>query len=251
MVHMNSTVICNIYESVSDLLPHFLKHYISHGITRFIFGIHKGTQNPVWNTISSMMPPTISYRIIKSYDEEISARHEGISLNKLRELCDTQWIVPTDLDEFHIPVGYESFYDLAIACEQEGAECVHSIMQDQITENGNIPLTIDSDIPILNQFPLSIDLTKKILGACNKKICLSKQYLTLNDGHHYIGNGSESNFSHKLFSKNLITQHFKWFGDLHTKETKKHKRYSEIGAYYADENKKLLDYMNHRNGKLL
>ena len=104
------TVICNVYKSVNDLLPHFFSHYYSYGVKNFIFGVWNGDKNPVWNQISTLSPYIdIDVKIFKSYDEDIDGTKEGETTNMLRIKSLTDWIIPTDLDEFHFPGDFSSF----------------------------------------------------------------------------------------------------------------------------------------------
>lgn len=245
------TVICNIYNSVKNLLPHFYKHYMAYGITYFLFGIHEGSQNPVWNEIIKLSPSSSTTTLVESYRGPIHGSKEGESLNKLREAAGGLWVIPTDLDEFHVPGHFKTFSDLAMACDSEQAVYVHSILQDQICDNGIIPLHIFPDITIEKQFPLYYNITGKILGACEKKVCLSRQHLPLNNGHHYLGCNSDSDLFHKCFSQQMITRHYKWFGNLYEKETEKWNEYSKCGLSYATENERLLRHLQQHNGNLL
>jgi hypothetical protein len=241
-------VICNIYKSVNDLLPHFLDHYFSYGVSQFSFGIHGGQSNPVWNEIHTRLPISIS--LFKSYDGDIDGRREGEGLNMLRINAPSPWVIPADLDEFHIP-PFLNFKRLIEECEKEHADYVSSTLIDRISEDGTIPPSISSD-PINKQFPQHVDITGKILGASKVKICLSRQKFPINNGHHYLGEGSQSGIEGtNPFSSEAVTNHYKWFGDLYAKELEKFKSYKSKGLSYHSENQKLMEYLTKHGGKLL
>src|ERR1035437_1413248 len=174
-------VICNIYKSVSDLLPHFFNHYFFYGVTHFMFGIHGGSSNPAWEEIPSLSPsPSISIKLFKSYDGDIDGRKEGESLNMLRMNAESPWVIPVDLDEFHVSL-YPTFRKLIEECERDGADYVSSVLIDRITNDGSIPQSISKE-PIAHQFPRRSFLTREVVKACCDKVCLSRQSFRLNDG---------------------------------------------------------------------
>jgi hypothetical protein len=245
------TVLCNIYKSVEDLLPHFFSHYISFGVSEFIFAIHGGLDGPLTTQIRDLSPPNISVELETSYHGAICGSKEGESLNKLRLQAKTEWIIPTDLDEFHIPCGFESFQRLSEEIKKENAFYVKSFLYDMITEDGSVPLKIDRFTPIHAQFPKHYDITRNILNAYNQKVALSRQIDNLTDGHHGIGPARCADHSVKWFSILTKTHHYKWFGDLWKKEEEKFISYREKGYNYHEENLRLLDLLRTNNGKLL
>ena len=69
-------VICNIYKSVDDLLPHFYKHYVSLGVTDFAFGIFDGESNPAWNRVSELSFFGLTIHKTSSYQGIIDSQKE-------------------------------------------------------------------------------------------------------------------------------------------------------------------------------
>lgn len=244
------TVICNIYKDVDDLLPHFLKHYMGYGIRNFLFGIHE--MNPkIIENVRKFTPDGITIQTVESYKGQICGTKEGESFNRLRLLSNSSWIIPADLDEFHLPCEFNSFNDLASACQMENANYVKSILNDCITPDGSIPHHILPDIPIKIQFPNNVDLTKNLLRACNSKICLALKTTSLTEGNHSSGNGRIPDNSIKPFSKISKTLHYKWFGNLKEKEEEKYISYKSLNHDYCRENFILLEHLKLHGNKLL
>lgn len=245
------TVLCNIFKSVSDLLPHFYAHYKSFGVNTFFFAIHGGVTGPLTDEIRELTPNQTSVTLFESYRGPICGSKEGASLNNLRQHAKTKWIIPTDLDEFHIPCKFASFQELAEACQKEDAIYVKSFLHDMISKDGTVPPKISRNRPISEQFPRHFDITNNVLKAYSQKVALSLQTDNLTDGHHGIGPARSADHSAKWFSTLAQTNHYKWFGNLWKKEEEKFLSYKEKGYDYHEENRRLLDLLRTHNGKLL
>ncbi len=244
-------LICNIYRDIDNLLSHFLQHYYNLGVRNFYFGIHSGESNPVWNRIDSFNKWGLEIKKWKSYDGPINGWKEGDTAEFLRQQIQDKWYIPTDLDEFHDIGQYRCFQELVNDCEKEEADFVYGNMIDRITENGSIPLNIDPKIDINFQFPVKAKITRPLMGAWDGKVILSKQHFKLLDGHHFPVGFNTPDFKLKVFSKVLKINHFKWFGKLKEKEEEKLESYREVGLGYYEENRKLLDYLEKYNDRLL
>lgn len=244
-------VICNIYKSVGDLLPHFYIHYLSYGVTKFLFGLHSGTDNPVYQQIHDLAPPGTNVEIVESYRGQICGKKEGESLNNLRRRAQSDWVIPADLDEFHVPYSFDSFALLKDYCEERKFDCVLSALYDMISPDGSIPPSILPDIPIAVQFPLHVGITATVIKGMNQKVLSSRQSLSLSDGHHNVGLGRIFDETSRRAPQLGKTLHYKWFGNLWEKEEEKYRSYKELGYDYSEENLRLLDHLRSHNGKLL
>ena len=69
VMSINIVVICSIHTNI-ELLPHFISHYKSLGVTKFILGIWQGDRNPIWKEISEYNDDTI--QLVKSYDNQLN-----------------------------------------------------------------------------------------------------------------------------------------------------------------------------------
>lgn len=238
-------VICHIYESVTDLLPHFLKHYSSWGATKFYFGVYRGESNPVWNEIKEI-GRGIDIELYHAGDKTLDCAIEGDFKNYIMsKLKKDEWIIPTDLDEFHTIDGFTSFQQLQDACELENADYVWSKFVDHIRPDGEIPMHIDPDISIWEQFPKKCNISHTIAKAYCRKLCMVKQSIPLKGGHHEVDPG------HTAFSKEANTHHFKWFGPLYDKEMEKLITYCKQKRPWLAEQARLLEFLNQHDGNLL
>jgi len=245
-------VICSIHTNI-ELLPHFINHYESLGVTKFILGIWQGQHNPIWNQILKYNNNKI--QLIKSYDEPLSEPLETQFADKIRliYLNSGDWYIPTDLDEFHVFPGYENISVLIDDLNKSNSDFVWGKMVDRLTTDGSIPQHITPTPSIWKQFPRGCRLSLPILKACDRKVSLAKQKLKILAGHHYI-NGSDSegwtNQANK-FTVNSITYHFKWFGNLLEKEETKMSHYKSLGFDYYTENERLIKIIKENNGKIV
>jgi hypothetical protein len=239
------TVIGNIYKNVKNLLPHFLNHYSDWGVDKFCFGVYNGKLNPVWNEILDI-GKGLNIELFKSGDEELNINIEEQFKNQIRlTLQPNDWFIPIDLDEFHTVEGYTNFQQLQQECESENAIYILSHLCDRITENGIIPMEINPNISIWEQFPKSCNITETIVQAWTQKICMAKQSVYISGGHHRVDDTC------KQFSKQAITYHFKWFGPLYEKEQEKLFTYTNQKRPWVSEQLKLLEFLNEHNGRLL
>ena len=228
-------VLCNIYKSIDDLLPHFYKHYMSLGITEFAFGVFDGERNPMWNHISEITPPSIRVNLMESYSGSIEPNKERETWEKLNEkfISLNDWYVIADLDEFHVIPNVHSFDEAKLYCESEGSTYILGNLIDRFTEDGIIPPNINPTISIFDQFPKNTCFSQNTLHACTEKVCMAKQTEKIYVGHHFCSGKQSSLVSH--------TYHFKWFGNLYEKEKEKWISYKESNYNFSKENEKSME----------
>jgi hypothetical protein len=224
-----------------------LKHYKDWGVNHFIFGVYQGTNNPSWQRaleIGNGYPISL----IASGGKELNVEVEGDFKNEMRmTLPVNSWYIPADLDEFHAVKGYDNVCDLTDALNTEGAEYVESSFMDRITKDGSIPLTINPNISIWDQFPHDCRISDTIIRAWCNKISLTKRNILITGGHHAPCEKTK----HKKFSVQGHTYHFKWFGPLYEKEKQKFELYTTQKREWAIEQTLLLNWLDSHNGKLL
>ena len=237
---------CVIYERAKDLLPHYYKHYANLGVDKFCFGIFGDEKCHLWQEVKEFgegLDVEIS-QIGNEYPFDMFL--EGDFITRIRDsMKTTDWLVPTDLDEFHVVEGYNTFQQLQKDCEDEKADYVWSVTFDRVRADGAIPPSIDSSVPIWEQFPQMCRLTDTIAKAYCRKLCMVRQNILVSGGHHMVDKG------YKKFSKEGITHHFKWFGDLHSRETTKVKNFETQNYKWIDENRRVIHFLETCNGNLL
>lgn len=249
---INIVVICSIHTNI-ELLPHFISHYKSLGVTKFILGIWQGDRNPIWKEINEYNDDTI--HLVKSYDNQLNEPEDTKFAESVRRnyLTENDWYIPTDLDEFHVFPDYKNVKLLIEDLHKTNSDFVWGKMIDRFTEDGSIPLHITQTPSIWEQFPKGHVFSLPILSACDRKVSLAKQKFEILGGHHYIEGSDSEGFTDKAkkFDKNSITYHFKWFGNLLEKEEKKMIHYKSLGFSYYTENEKLINIIKQNNGKII
>jgi hypothetical protein len=240
--------ICHIYGDVENLLPHYLKHYSNWKVDKIIFGVYRGPDNPSWSRIQSL-GAKYPIELYSRGEDKLNVELEGDFKNEIRKtLGPDDWYIPTDLDEFHrVPPYFKSVYDLIEAMKVEGADFVKSEFVDCIREDGTIPMTIDPDKPIWEQFPKRCHISYSIVNACCEKIVLARSHVETFGGHHL----PLKEELHKKFSKRGHTFHFKWFGPIYAKEKEKLETYTAQGRRWLNEQKNLLEWLDTHDGKLI
>jgi hypothetical protein len=236
-------VLCNIYKPDIDLVPHFLEHYSRYGIRRFAIGICDGKSNPMWDYLDRFK----DLEIIKhpfQYGGGFDVPKDTQVSNDLRlaYVGETEWYLPTDLDEFHYFPGVKTFQEVQEMATAADTDYVEGHFTDRITIDGTFPLHIDPNVSIWHQFPKSCYVTKTIMGSGCDKIIMARQPKEIITGHHVCRG--------KRFSKRGATFHFKWWGNLYRKEQKKLLQYRDVKKYHFHlEWVRLLKHLDENGGK--
>lgn len=236
-------VLCNIYKPDVDLVPHFMSHYISHGIRRFAFAIYDGENNPIWKYFERYFNVEVILHPFL-YEGGFDVDKDTALINELRLKYSqpNEFIIPTDLDEFHVFPQVRDFTILQKMVEDEGADFVFGILKDRITKDGSFPMNIDPHTSIWEQFPKTCYVTHTIQKSGCNKVIMAKQNLEIISGHHTA-------FS-KRFSKYGACFHFKWFGPIYEKEKQKLIQYRDVkGYHWASEWQNLISHFDANDGK--
>ncbi len=226
-----------------DLVPHFMSHYISHGIRRFAFAVYDGENNSIWKYFDRYSDVEVNLHPFK-YEGGFDVEADTKLINDLRvkHVHPEEYYVPTDLDEFHVFPKVKDFNELPKMCEKEGADYIIGILKDRISLDGSFPLNIDPHISIWEQFPKTCYVTHTIQKSGCNKVMLAKQNLEIISGHHVA-------FSKRL-SRYGATFHFKWFGPIYEKEKQKLIQYRDVKKYHwASEWENLINHLDANGGK--
>jgi hypothetical protein len=239
---------CGIYSRAKDLLPHYYKHYASMGVDRFYFGIYGDKNSHLWEEVKEFGHGKDIVVFQASEDSILEMEVERKIQDQVRSMLhETDWFVPTDLDELHAIEGYSSFQQLQKDCESENADYVWAATCDRITADGTVPPSIDPSISIWEQFPRNCNLTSHVVWGCFTKIMMARSVVTIYAGHHE----AYPTGKYKEFSKRGITYHFKWFGDLRGREVAKVNDFAQRNYQWIDENKRVIEFLDSHGGKLL
>jgi len=199
-------------------LRHFIHHYLGLGIRPedFLITLHapQRGEDIAWaeDYLARYAIGIASY-LIKEYD-----CHDFYERDfQLMTTCaDDDWIVLVDFDELvEFPESLPHFVEKLEAAD---FNVVGGHFVDRFAEHYHLA-EIKEGPSIWDQFPIQTEFTKDVVGGFTCKICLFRNYLQVNLGHHAVvgTRGPKSRFSHH----NLKVHHFKWDSTLTPKLLKR------------------------------
>jgi hypothetical protein len=236
-------VLCNIYKPDVDLVPHFMSHYISHGIRRFAFAIYDGENNSIWKYFKRYFNVEVILHPFK-YEGGFDVEEDTKLINelRLRYVSSNEFYIPTDLDEFHVFPKIRDLNEVQKMCDSEQADYIVGILKDRIAADGSFPIHIDPYKSIWEQFPKTCYVTHTVQKSGCNKVMMARQSCEIISGHHVC-------FARR-FSSYGACFHFKWFGPIYEKEKAKLIQYRDIKKYHwASEWKNLIDHLDANGGK--
>lgn len=236
--------VTSITEFPKNLLSHILTYYTARGVDKFIFGVYSGNPN-TWKELEEAA---------KTYPIEIheasgvwSTGEDSNFKNQIRmKLSPADWIIPADTDEFHTHPDYDTFPLLADAMEEEKADYTITWLIDRITEDGTIPSELLPIIPLTEQFPRTKLISKEIMKCYTGKTIMLRPRLEIYPGHHFLPPYKR----YKAFSKNALTHHFKWYGNIREKEEVKIALYKSFDLPWYQEQLRLFEHLDKNEGRL-
>jgi hypothetical protein len=192
------------------LVPHFVAHYKSLGVDKFLFVLHayeKSSPNLIKarSLLLEYGIDTASTWITRSWDTGTNAeKHWQI----IKNLSDTSWIISTDIDEFHnYPIPLPAFVeDLSAA----GFDVVKGRLVQRVTRTFHLA-PLNQGVNIFEQFPREADFG---IGNSSKVMLHRKRVLTT-PGHHDFCN--DVNSPVRLYPRLLKVAHCKWFKGVELK----------------------------------
>jgi hypothetical protein len=234
-----------IYDT-SELLPHFLEYYSKIGVTKFNIGIAYNAQqdNDLVDKVKSYCSNYNCSFIIKKLQKYIDNKQEIEFLLKQQDpYLNDDFIIYCDLDEF---IEYPApIVEIIDGMKKQNIWCIKGDFIDRISQDGTLKSVLPN-IDIGVQFPIGVDLTKKILKGCCQKVILHKGIVPLScSGHHntkfgYLDKwpiGSQNEYS---------VHHFKWNVNLLKKILAKMTD-SYSNSVYRKEQQRFIDFYNKNN----
>lgn len=203
-------------------LRHFLHHYLGLGILpqNFLLTLHAPTngEDIAWVEgqlrqfdIQSSGHLTKEYDCYDFYDRDFEL---------MRSCNDQDWMVLVDFDELiEFPKALPTYIDELTSV---GCNAVFGQLIDRFAPNYRLA-EIKEGPPIWDQFPIQTDFTKTVVQGFSGKVCLFRNYIEVNLGHHAVtgSRGPELQFSHH----NLKVHHFKWDSTLVPKLLKRREQF--------------------------
>jgi len=186
MLYLLSRFACE-YEN--NLIPHFIEHYLMLGIKKDDFLLILNYRSP---DNKEKVEKILSKYGIKPkklwYGEYDSTKAEEINKEvQLKYVKSNDWILHTDLDEFHTyPSSLDEFIE---KCESKGINTVQGPMLDRIAEDGKLKKITKKNI--WTQFPLYADVLGEIKKSNYYKVMLHKGFLFGKRGYHELDDKSD------------------------------------------------------------
>lgn len=204
-----------------QLLPHFIKHYTSIGITEFHFATQRDTHFPKQASNVNIYP---------IYDGPPCMDQDTITVRNLQlwTIAADEWFVIADGDEF----VRDSYPLNEIVAEAEAKNCVWVLgrLVDRIARDcGLPPVSPDSDLDAL--FPQRLLFTQFLGGPINKAVLIKGQTL-FSPGHHYChGN---------MLDMAIEIDHYKWHAAVIKRLKRRVDLYRELGYEWRSQSENFL-----------
>lgn len=237
--------VSSVIEFPKYLLNHILDYYSIRGINKFCFTVYGGKNAPAWKELKEA---SSNYNI--QFDTNIlewTPYNDSEYKNIIRRTMNPEdFLLPADNDEFHWHPQYSTFTEMAEALKNENCDYIKTTLVDRIKLDGSIPHEILPNVPLFEQFPLSKNISGDIMKAYLVKMIMTRPYVEICPGHHILE-------CHKKFKKldvDAQTYHYKWFGDIREKETKKINMYKSLGLPWWEEQERLFNYLDTNNNSL-
>lgn len=190
-------------------LAHFISHYLGLGIKPDDFLLtlsspqHDGDIKQVEEFLSAFEIKPAKY-LLGPYD---CYRFYQSNFELMAQCSPEDWIVLIDFDELiEFPLPLPLFVKELNAKRLNAAT---GFLVDRLAPNGEFAEILPG-IPIWEQFPLKLAITRDIVEGCHLKTCVFRNYLKASMGHHIIKHQKYS----RPFPDLLKVHHFKWDSTL-------------------------------------
>lgn len=219
-----------------ELLKHWLDHYMAIGVKlenfrMLVAGAHSD------EVIKALEGVPMEY--VRASDKFDVIETWQIRQDALGKLPRNAWVMTPDMDEFF--AFSMNVNHLVEYLGPMGYDCQRGLLLDCIHNNG-ILYAVDGDHPLDCQFPIRVQLTRK-LGAGDGKVVLWRNWLKSKWGHHAIEG------EHRSPASEIPVLHYKWTRGLRDRvlnlqATAADKKYPWDHAEYQ----RTLDLMEEVNG---
>ena len=249
VVHMGVT-------SGSELVEHFLDHYFRLGVDRFLVILHCPPGEAARRSRVLAVLRSRDIRPVMEVDE-YSYVSRQVRINQVLDahVADDEWIIHADLDEFHeYPAELPRFL---AACDGSGYTFARGRLIDRVAVDGELR-AIQTRALIWQQFPLSVDLTSKIGGGWDLKVCCAKGFHRSGDGGtHSVDYGTSRVENYRLCQLDrrchpslLRVFHFKWDRTLMTRLGRRIAAYQQLSLGVSRESERLLRYIEANHSRI-
>jgi hypothetical protein len=186
------------------IIPQFIDHYKSLGITDFRIIVHAETEEKTKEGINLLRRCGVEpyYVWVDTYIEE----NRNKILNSTHEKITTKWVITVDGDEF-LELNSIEFKDLLMEMDSKNYELAEAVMVDRIGTKDTI-----EKASLWEQYPFESNITETVVKGYTRKIFLFQPYKYWEGvGGHYVTNKiTGDNGRDKLHPRLFKLAHFKW-----------------------------------------
>jgi hypothetical protein len=191
----------------SDLLPHFVAHYLLAGVDNFVIALNDtrpGTREELEQRIAEL--DGVPIRVVPASPRWRETGVEGANKEETRALhldTATEWVVYADLDEFVVtPDG--GFTELVRAARADGWLWAPGELVDRVAADGSLAELLP-DVPLEEQYPVRAHVTRDVCRANCGKVPLAHRRLEIRSGHHGVFDDAQPQAP-----VTLEVAHYKW-----------------------------------------
>ena len=242
------------------LIGHFLTYYKHLGVdpSDMLVLLNARNANAVDQLLAAKRVLALHGAQYAVWVAEFSTANVFHLLHFLRRTRRCDWIVWTDIDEFHELRG-KSVHETIDKLEEDNYNALTGRMIDRVARDGAFHRVLDQP-SLFDQFPYECNVTEQILGGNYHKVLLASASLIPADGHHYIYNQSAvfANLpNYRFLARDMIPQsnssvraraggtvwHFKWIAGVESYLADRVVSFKDHRLPWWTESQSFLDYV--------
>ena len=218
--------------SDARLLPHFLSHYTSFGVSEFHIAAPSRLADEVRCTSANHF---VTLYTGFDVDDSVTGGTSAVSAMRDAAQVGDEWVVIVDLDEF---VEFQGpIASLLPRVEAEQANVVRGVMLDRFALDGQ-PTPLRDDMPIDRQYPVRSRFIPLVMNGADYKGVLVKGPLRPAVAHHFFE-------SERIYSQQLEISHYKWTGSALERVRRAYQMAGAQGIPWAEQYKSILEHYEH------
>jgi inorganic pyrophosphatase len=239
--------ICAIRDGGADLLPHWLEHYSALGVDRLVLATIHPTDDCAEQTIQDCHRRWQFERLAMPAEANGELDQDELRRTVLRRAGARvgDWILHTDLDEFHqFPT---SLRRIIAACDEQGIDAIVSRFTDRIARDGTLA-PIQSTPSIWKQFPVACRMSEAICHKYVQKAMLSHFEVRTTAGHHGVSTPCRAGIPIGRPEQYRVN-HFRWHAEAASR-LKWILSLPGVDPHWKKEASRVLEWFDSNGGKI-
>lgn len=255
-----SLVACIGVKSSPHLISHFVEHYDSLGVQKFLIVLH-AERGDARAPEAKRRLARWGIRPVREIEEYSAALKHQHCADVVRLYCEPRtWVVYADLDELQVyPGGLLRYLD---ELEGRGYSFARGRLVDRLTSTGEL-CEIQPRPSLWEQFPRCWPVTRYLLGGWDRKVCAARASVAIADGGtHAVRYGYAGKWNYRLThygprrrERRVDIHHFKWDATLPQRVREKlDGRGGDLDRSHGESflrEYRLLDHRLRRDGRIL